>query len=184
MKSHNMPNNILIGSEKLFRTRAPWRINKSLLGQMTNDHDVILFNHDKEDTPHLQKAKEIGKILYEKQRRHYDKVIFIGIGSDCRIAAELAWLGFNVDAAAFINNVHSPSNYDHMFDHTAIYNFYTSQDYKFLKIEGAECNQFVQTSIPAHMSTRLATEIAACITYQTYEVTHLNKTPGRFLTIK
>ena len=183
MKSHTMPNNILIGSEKLFRTRAPWRISSSLLGQMTNDHDVILFNHNKENTSHLEKAKDIGKVLYRKLQRKYDKVIFIGYGSDCRVASELAHLGFNLDAAAFVNNIHSPSIYDHMLDRTAIYNFYTSQDYRFLQVQGAECNQLVNTILPPHMSNRLATEIAACITYQTYEVTYLNKKPARFTNV-
>jgi hypothetical protein len=178
-----MPNNILIGSEKLFRTRAPWRIDNSLLGQMTNDHDVILFNHNKENTSHMEKAKEIGKILYRKLQRQYNKVIFIGYGSECRVAAELATLGFDLDAAAFLNNIHSPSVYDHMLASTAIYNFYTTPDYRFLQIRGAECNEMIPTFLPAHMSNRIATEIAACITYQTYEVTHLNPIPARFTTV-
>lgn len=150
---------------------------------MTNDHDVILFNHNKENTSHLDKSKEIGKILYRKLKREYNKVIFIGLGSDCRIAAELARLDFKIDAAAFVNNVHAPNIYQHMYGHTAIYNFYTSQDYEYLQIEGAECNQLIPTHLPAHMSNRLATEIAACITYQTYEVTYLNPIPAKFTTV-
>jgi len=183
MTTDKMPNNILIGSEKLFRTKAPWRINNSLLGQITNDHDVILFNHNKENTSHLDKAKEIGKILYKKLQRQHNKVIFIGLGSDCRIAAELSRLDFKIDAAAFVNNIHSPSLYQGMYGHTAIYNFYTSDQYEYLSIEGAECNQYVPTRLPAHMSNRLATEIAGCLIYQTYEVTYLNPTPAKFTAI-
>ena len=116
-------------------------------------------------------------------KKTYDKVIFVGLGTDCRVAAELAWMGFDIDAAVFVNNIHSPDIYNHMFDHTAIYNFYTSQDYRFLQIEGAECNQLVDTYLPAHMSNRLATEIAGCLIYQTYGVTYLNQTPARFTTV-
>ena len=182
MTTTTMPNNILIGSEKLFRTRAPWRINKSLLGQITNDHNVVLFDYDP-DITHKKKSKEIVRKIYNKLQRNQGKVIFVGLGTDCRIAAEMAWLGFDIDAAVFVNNLHSPSLYDHMFDNTAIYNFYTSQDYKFLEIDGAECNEFVKTNLPAHMSNRLATEIAGCLMYQTYEVTYMNPTPARFITV-
>lgn len=178
-----MPNNILIGSEKLFKTKAPWRIEKSLLGQITNDHNVILFNHDTQVLTHRRKAKDIGNTLYRTLQNHNGKIIFIGLGEECAIAPELVSLGFNLDAAIFVNNNHATNIYNNLIPQTAIYNFYTSQEYKYFDIQGAECNQYVKTILPAHMSNRLATEIAGCLIYQTYEVTYLNKTPAQFQTV-
>lgn len=184
MTTTTMPNNILIGSEKLFRTKAPWRIEGSLLGQITNDHEVILFNHDSMVTTYERQAKKIGTVLYRKLQREHNKIIFVGFEDECRIAAELGWLGFNIDAAVFVNNTHNPSIYNHIYDHTAIYNFYTDKRHSELKIEGAEFNQYVKTYLPAHMSNRLAKEIAGCLIFQTYEMTYLNKIPATFTTVK
>ena len=183
MTTTTMPNNILIGSEKLFRTKAPWRINRSLLGQITNDHNVILFNHDPQVLTYKRKAKDIGLSVYRTKKPSEGKIIFIGLGEECAIAPELVSLGFELDAAVFVNNNQPTNIYDNLLAQTAIYNFYTSEEYSFLNIQGAECNQYVKTYLPAHMSNRLATEIAGCLIYQTYEATYLTSTPAVFSTI-
>lgn len=180
MTTTTMPNNILVGSEKLFRTKAPWRINGSLFGQMTKDHDVLLFDYNYDNKTHLKMAKEISRKLYDMSQRAFNKMVFIGIGSDCRIAAELNGLGFKFDAAVFINNTHPVNLYDPMLFSTAIYNFNTGAPQNLLHISGAECNETVKTFLPATMSNRLAREITGCLLYQTYEQTYLSETAPRF----
>jgi hypothetical protein len=183
MTNTTMPNNILIASQKLFRTQAPWRINRSFMGQLTNDHDVILFDYNTDTHTSKQKAKQISTILYSKLQKSYNKLIFVGLDKDCIIAPELSWMGYDIDAAAIINSPYDPLIYTCMFDHTAIYNFYTSKKYSKLDIQGAECNQHVPTVLPAHMSNRLATEVAGCLLYQTHQKTYLDPTPAKFTTI-
>lgn len=183
MTTTTMPNNILVGSEKLFRTKAPWRIERSLLGQITKDHDVLLFEHDSAQKSHAKMAKQISRRLFDISQREYNKMIFIGLESDCRVASELHQLGFRFDAAVFINNIHPVYLYDEMLLTTAVYNFNTSSDEDMLYINGAECNEIVKTILPAHMSNRLATEIVGCLLYQTYEQTYLDKTAPRFISI-
>lgn len=180
MTKDTMPKNILIGSQKLFRTQAPWRINGSLLGKLTNDHDVILFDYNINTQTHKEKAKQISKVLYDRLQKSYNKVTFVGLGTDCQIAPELSWMGFDIDALATINSPHDPFIYTCMFDHTAIYNFYTSRKYEQTKIKGAECNQYIPTLLPAHMSSRLATELSSCIIYQSYQQMYLSDIPARF----
>lgn len=178
-----MPNNILVGSEKLFRTKAPWKIERSLLGQMTKDHEVLLFEYDPSEKTHSKMAKQIARRLYDISQREYNKMIFIGLESDCRVASELHQLGFRFDAVVLINNIHAVNIFDKMLPTTAIYNFSTGTDKDMLYINGAECNQLVKTFLPAHMSNRLATEIAGCVLYQTYEQTYLSNVAPKFISI-
>jgi hypothetical protein len=108
-----------------------------------------------------------------------DKLIFIGIGDDCRVVMDLYLNhGFKFDAAVFINNLYSPSKYEPILDHCSIYNFYTKPEYKMLDIEGAEVNEYIKTKLPAHMSNRVAQEVFGCLLYQTYERTYLDNVPA------
>ena len=174
-----MPNNILVGSEKLFRTKAPWKINKSLLGTITNDHQVLLFDECKDNKTYKKTAKKIAKQLTYMNTIETDKLIFIGIGDDCRVVMDLYLShGFKFDAAVLINNLYSPSRYKRILDHCSIYNFYTKPEYEMLDIEGAEVNEYVKTKLPAHMSNRLAQEVFGCLLYQTYERTYLDNVPA------
>lgn len=179
MNNITMPNNILVGSEKLFRTKAPWKIERSLLGTITNDHQVLLFDQCKDNKTYKKTAKRLAKQLNYRSDFNTDKFIFIGLGNDCRVVMDLYLNhGFKFDAAVFINNLYSPSKYDPILDHCSIYNFYTNKQYEMLNIEGAEVNQYIKTRLPAHMSNRLAQEVFGCLLYQTYERTYLNNTPG------
>jgi len=179
MNTITMPNNILVGSEKLFRTKAPWKIERSLLGTITNDHQVLLFDQCKDNKTYKKTAKRLAKQLNYRSDFNTDKLIFIGLGNDCRVVMDLYLNhGFKFDAAVFINNLYSPSKYDPILDHCSIYNFYTNKEYEMLNIEGAEVNQYIKTRLPAHMSNRLAQEVFGCLLYQTYERTYLNNTPG------
>jgi len=179
MNIDTMPNNILVGSEKLFRTKAPWKIDRSLLGTITNDHLVLLFDQCKDNKTYKKTAKKLAKQLTYMNTIQTDKLIFIGIGNDCRVVMDLYLNhGFKFDAAVFINNLYSPSKYEPILDHCSIYNFYTKPEYKMLDIEGAEVNEYIKTKLPAHMSNRVAQEVFGCLLYQTYERTYLDNVPA------
>jgi hypothetical protein len=179
MNISTMPNNILVGSEKLFRTKAPWKIDRSLLGTITNDHLVLLFDQCKDNKTYKKTAKKLAKQLTYMNTIQTDKLIFIGIGNDCRVVIDLYLNhGFKFDAAVFINNLYSPSKYEPILDHCSIYNFYTKPEYKMLDIEGAEVNEYIKTKLPAHMSNRVAQEVFGCLLYQTYERTYLDNVPA------
>ena len=179
MDTSIMPNNILVGSEKLFRTKAPWKIERSLLGTITNDHQVLLFDQCKDNKTYKKTAKRLAKQLTYMNKVQTDKLIFIGLGNDCRVVMDLYLNhGFKFDAAVFINNLYSPSKYDPILDHCSIYNFYTNKEYEMLNIEGAEVNEHVKTKVPAHMSNRLAQEVFGCLLYQTYDRTYLDNVPA------
>ena len=179
MNTSTMPNNILVGSEKLFRTKAPWKIDRSLLGTITNDHLVLLFDQCTDKKSYKKTAKKISKQLTYMSEVETDKLIFIGLGDDCRVIMDLHLShGIKFDAAVLINNLYSPSRYTRIMDHCSIYNFYTKPEYEMLDIEGAEVNQYVKTKLPAHMSNRLSQEVFGCLLYQTYERTYLDSVPG------
>lgn len=183
-----MPNNILVGSEKLFRTSTPWRIDKTLLGMIGTDHDMILFGFDYNREPYLKSAKKLSKIIFNKAQRQFNKMIFIGLEKDTMMLVELAKLGFKFDAAFLINNKHDPKLFqqEEIFAHTAIYNFYTNrmvnkfftEQYNPFEIQGAEVNQYTPTILPAHLSSRLAAEIWACLIYGAYEQMSLGDNPA------
>lgn len=179
MNISTMPNNILVGSEKLFRTKAPWKIDRSLLGTITNDHLVLLFDECKDNKTYKKTAKKLAKQLTYMNTIQTDKLIFIGLGHDCRIVMDLYLNhGFKFDAAVLINNTYSPTKYDPILDHCSIYNFYTNKEYSMLDIDGAEVNQHIKTKLPAHMSNRVAQEVFGCLLYQTYERTYLDNVPA------
>lgn len=176
-----MPNNIMVGSEKLFRTKAPWRIDNSFLGLLTPDHDVILFNHNPFKDTHYGLAKELSKTLYWRSQRHLEHTIFIGYEDECRICVDLSVdFGFTFDAVVLINNPHPGQMYDGIFDDTAIYNFYTKPELVKNEIEGAEVNQYIKTLLPAHMSNRLAQEVYAQIVYDNYAQNFLSPNEAIF----
>ena len=179
MNARTMPNNILVGSEKLFRTKAPWKIERSLLGTITNDHHVLLFDECKDNKTYKKMVKKLARQLTYRNSIKTDKLIFIGLASDCKVVTSL-YLdhGFKFDAAVLINNPYSPTKYDPIIDHCSIYNFYTKPGYEMLSIEGAEVNELVKTRLPAHMSNRLAQEVFGCLLYQTYERTYLSSIPA------
>lgn len=169
-----MPNNTLVASSKLFRTKAPWRINGSLLGQITQDHDVVLFSHDSGKEPYEKMAKKIGRYIYPRLQRQVTNLVFIGYEHECRILADLhTTMGFKFDCAVLVNNIHDPAIYDTVLAHTAIYNFWTKEQDPYGPIGGAEENEYVKTLLPAHMSNRLAQEISGCLLYGFYNQDYL-----------
>ena len=151
-----MPNNTLVASSKLFKTKAPWRINGSLLGQITKDHDVILFDHDSSETTYEQMSKKIGKYLYHRLQREIQHLTFIGYEHECRLVSDLyVTMGYKFDSAILINNIHDESVYQPVLGHTAIFNFWTKDEQPHGPIQGAEENVYVKTLMAGTGSERM-----------------------------
>lgn len=169
-----MPNNTLVASSKLFRTKAPWRINGSLMGQITKDHDVILFSHDPQEITYEKMSKKIGRYLYHRVQREVQHLTFIGYEGECRLVSDLYnTMGFKFDSAVLINNTHPHSVYDAILAHTKIFNLWTKTDSPYGPMNGAEENQYVKALMPAHMSNRLASEVSGCLIYGSYDQNYL-----------
>lgn len=176
MTTHTMPNNILVGSEKLFRTKAPWRINNSLLGQLSKDHNLLLFNIDNNKKPYNKYLSKLSRKLYSLCQREHSHLTFIGIGDECKVLADLyTKFKFKFDTAILINNTHSTSIFNQVQGHCAIYN-YTTKNMGFQNhMYGAEVNEHVRSYLPAHMSTRLALEITGNLIYDRYQQNFLEE---------
>lgn len=171
-----MPNNILVGSEKLFRTKAPWRIENSYLGQMTKDHEVILFNHDPQIVKYSEMAKKLARtIALRADGRSMNRYSFIGYEYSCRLVSDLyVTCKYEFDTAIFINNPYDDSFYQPILGHTKIYNIYTKKYLKELEIQGAEVNEYVSTLLPAHMSNKVAQTVSALMIYDSYDLNYLS----------
>lgn len=145
------------------------------MGQITKDHDVVLFDHDSAETTYDQMAKKIGKYIYPRLQRHTDNLVFIGYEHECRLVTDLyTTMGFKFDCAVLVNNIHDHAVYDLTLGHTAIYNFWTKDKEPYGPMNGAEENQYVKTLLPAHMSNRLAQEISGCLLYGFYNQNYLS----------
>jgi len=172
-----MPNNILVGSEKLFRTKTPWRVNSSMLGQLSRDHRLLLFNTDNDKEFNRTKMAYLSVRLFEETQKHYNKLTFIGLEHECRVVVDLyEKKRFIFDNVVLINNTYPESMFDPIFAHSAIYNFWTKQKNNYGPIAGAEVNQYVNTKLPAHVSNRLALEVSGTLIYGAYNMDYLNQT--------
>jgi len=179
-QTHNMPNNILVISEKLLRTKAPWKIENSYLGQLTKDHKVIIFDYDWNNTTFKKAAKQISLKLYDVCQTNYNHLTFASYGQDSKVLAELTKMGYKFDAAILINNPHEPSVFTPTLAHTSIYNFYNKKKLQNFSPEGAECSEYIKTIVPANLSNKIARQATACLVYQSYEQTHLSPIPAVF----
>ena len=169
-----MPNNILVGSEKLFRTKSPFTINSSFIGQLSRDHRLLLFNTGNDKDLNRGKMSYLSLRLYEETQKPYNKMIFIGLDYECRAVVDLYQTkGFIFDCVVLINNPYSAGFYDSIYPHSQIYNFWTKTKNTLGYFSGAEVNQQVKTLLPAHMSNRLALEVSGTLTYGFYNEDYL-----------
>lgn len=169
-----MPNHILVGSEKLFRTKAPWRIDSSLIGQLSADHRLLLFSTDNIKDYNKKITTKLSRALYRLSQKKYDKVTFIGYENECRMVSDLHSVhGFVFDCIVLINNTFKEPMYQDMYNQGKFYNFYTNQNG--IHLARADINQYVNTKLPAHMSNRLALEVSGCVLYDCYNVNKLEQ---------
>ena len=167
-----MPNHILVGSEKLFRTKAPWRINSSLIGQLSADHRLLLFSTDNNKDYNKAITTKLARSIYNECQKEYKKLTFIGYENECRMVTDLyEQHGFKFDCVVLINTPFREPLYKNLYQHGDLYNFYTIQDG--VHLAGADINEYVKTKLPAHMSNRLALEVLGCVLYGSYKLDSL-----------
>lgn len=184
MTNPTMPNNILVGSEKLFRTKAPWRLDSSFIGQLSKDHRLLLFKTMFTDTDykHNLNVNRISKKLYNISQFSEGHLTFIGLGQDTQVLLDLyTRYGFKFDTAILINNNVPVHKLEPLLDSCAVYNFWTKDMGFDNHIEWAEVNECVRTKIPAHLSNRLALEVAGCLIYDRYEQMYLENNYAKIL---
>lgn len=162
-----MPNHILVGSEKLFRTKNPWRINSSLIGQLSADHRLLLFTTDNTKDYNRKITTKLSRVLYKQCQKPYNKMTFIGYKNECRMVTDLYEKhGFKFDHVVLIDNTFREPMYKDLYKHSLLYNFFT--DLEGVYLAGAHINEYVKTKLPAHLSNRLALEVVGCLLYDGY----------------
>lgn len=174
-----MPNNFMIISDRLLRTKAPWRLNDSLFGSLSKDHWIVSIDTQKYDNFDFgQKIyKSISKIL---KNHTFEKKVFIGYRHDCDLLSSL-WLQFNIsfDAAIFIDNIHPAMVFESVPKQTTIYNLSSKRE--FPRIPFAVLNQHVKTHLPSHMSKRMAQEAFGILLYGVYNKNFLDDSNSKYL---
>lgn len=165
-----MPNNFVLGSDKLFGTKAPWKLDDSLLGLLSRDHYIATFSCGQENF--VEEGNKISKGIRKILKAHtFEHKVFIGYGDDCKFAPSLALQsGLEFDTVFLINNPHPAQIYNSVAHFAMVYNIFTKPKLANRTIEWAECNQYIKTLQPAHMSTRVALEITGLLMYDRYNV--------------
>ena len=172
-----MPNNILVGSEKLFRSKAPWTLDTSFLGLFSQDHTLLLFNTDNDNEIQRKTTQKLSLALFTKAQKEHDNLLFIGYENECRMIIDLhEKFKFNFDCVVLVNNPYEESMYSSLYGNTNLYNFYTNS--KGFDLAGADINQRIKTTLPAYMSKRLALEVFGCVVYGAYEKNGLESQYG------
>ena len=171
-----MLNNLVLCSDKLIDTKAPWRLDDSLIGQLSHDHYIVSISQGQEDNFVKYGEKINNKIKKMLKDNSFENKVFIGYGKDCQLVASLyLQYGIKFDYAFFVNNPHPAKIYDTIFSFCAIYNIYTKPELSNRIIAGAECNQYIKTLLPAYMSKRVGLEIAGLLMYDAYKVDYFTE---------
>lgn len=165
-----MPNNFVLGSDKLFGTKAPWKLNDSLLGQLKNDHYIHTFST--QDNNFVKEGQRIHRGIRKTLKDNvFEHKVFIGYGKDCVFASALyLQYGIEFDTIFLVNNLNSPQVYEPVIKFAALYNIYTKPGLSNKIVPWAECNQYIRTTQPAYMSNRVALEITGLLMYDRYNV--------------
>jgi len=169
-----MPNNFVLGSDKLFGTKAPWKINDSLLGRLDIDHYIATFRLTDDD--YLGQCdyinRGVSKVLKDNSFEHQ---VFIGYGDECVFAPLLyAKYGIKFDTVFLVNNIHQQEAFDPLLGFAAVYNIYTKANLAGKRLPWAEHNQYIKTIQPAYMSNRVALEICGLLMYDRYNLNFLS----------
>lgn len=177
MTDHTMPNNYLICSEKFLRTKAPWKLNSSLLGQLSNDHYVASFDSSSvRDVKELATtmAKPLRSSIKDKDIGHF---VFVGYGDDCAVLPLLekqAKIKFS--AAVLVDNTEPYETYKAMSKTCVFYNIVTKPNLVGNAAKWSKILEFVPSKLPAYMSSKISLTIASFLVYDFYKVNYLTKT--------
>lgn len=177
MNTITMPNNYLICSEKFLRTRAPWKLDSSILGQLSNDHYMATFSSANVDDPE-ELALTLGKSLRSDiESKDISNFVFVGYGTDCALLPLLqkqAKIKFNV--AILVNNTEPQDTYKALSKTCVFYNIFTKPALFNNSISWAKVQEYIPTKLPAYMSSKVSLSIAGLLTYDYYKVNYLTKT--------
>lgn len=179
MTNHTMPNNYLVCSEKFLRTKAPWRMDGSLLGQLSNDHYIASFDSSlKEDLEEL--AVDVSRSLRQDLKgKDVDNVVFVGYESDCALLPLIQKHSkIKFDAAVLVNNKEPKETYKSMLKTCVFYCVFTKPKLIGNTAKWAKIVDFAPTKIPAYMSSKTAYTVASFLIYDFYKVNYLTKTPS------
>lgn len=177
MTNHTMPNNYLICSEKFLRTKAPWKLNYSLLGQLSNDHYVASF-----DSSLIKDVEKLALIVSKPLRasvkgKDIKHFVFVGYGKDCALLPLLekqAKIKFS--AAVLVNNMEPYDTYKAMSKTCVFYNIVTKPGLVNNSAKWSKIFEFAPTKLPAYMSSKISLTIASFLVYDFYKVNYLTKT--------
>lgn len=177
MTNPTMPNNLLVCSEKLLRTKTPWKLDTSILGLLSNDHYIVSFN-----TPDMDNIEESINDISKPLRafvkdKDIDKRVFIGYGKDCSLLPLLNKnLNTKFDVAVFVNNTEPQEVYKSLSKTCVVYNIFTKPQLFNNAISWARVNQYVATKLPAYISSKVSLEVAGLLMYDFYAVNFFNNT--------
>lgn len=177
-----MPNNYLICSEKFLRTKAPWKLNTSILGLLSDDHHIMSFTTPDVDS-NPESIHDIVKPLRAYLKgKDLGKVIFLGYGKDCSLLPLIEkHCKIKFDVAVFVNNTETQDTYKSLSKTCVIYNIFTKPQLFDNSISWAKVNEYVSTKIPAYMSSKVSLEIAGLLMYDFYNLNYFTKTEKVFV---
>lgn len=170
-----MPNKFVLGSRKLFDTKAPWRINNSLIGQLNTDHYIAMFDRSAKDTYDygIEIYKRLSRIL---KNFPFENKVFIGYKRDCLMAPSLkTQFKIDFDTVILIDNPFPQQAYDPILKTSNIYNISTKERDALDYLPSAKVNQMVPTILPAHMSNRVHLEATGLLIYGAYNTNHISQ---------
>lgn len=169
-----MPNNFVLGSDKLFGTKAPWKLDDSLLGQLRTDHHIATFTQL--DDNFVKEGERIHRGIRSILKNNtFDHKVFIGYEKECMFAPSLyLQYGIEFDTVFLVNNPHPQQVFEPLMAFSMVYNIYTKPNLSNRVISWAECNQYIRTIQPAHMSTRVSLEISGLLMYDRYHVDYFS----------
>lgn len=182
MSNHTMPNNYLICSEKFLRTKAPWKLNSSLLGQLSDDHYIASFDSSEGDDKEELVAKIAKSLRASVKGKDISNYVFVGLEKDCALLPALekqAKIKFNV--AFLVNNTEPQDTYKALSKSCVFYNVFTKPQLAGNLIQWAKVNEYVNTKIPAYMSSKVSLSIAGLLTYDYYKLNYLTKTSSEII---
>ena len=176
----NTNRKLIVGSEKLF-------IHNSLLNQFATDHDIFTFSYDPKMSRKAN-TKKLFKNLLKYLKNEYDKIVFIGLESDCNILYELYTdKQLKFDTAIFVNYRQIKGEEIDLrteqivHEQTPIYSFTTKKNDPCHSLAYLTDHQYVKTLLRTTRSNRLAQEIFGTVVYGLYSENYLEGTPTKFI---
>lgn len=176
-----MPNYFILSSDKFFNNKAPWRVNKSLYGLLSQDHLILCFNRRSFDSLDSFAGKQMFKsIRWEMSQRFFKHRVLILCGKDCSLAPVLVVdYGHQFDTVVLVDNPYPKEMFNVLVEKCTVHSFYTKPHLEVSVIFHEKgLQQYVKTVFPPQFSARLANEIAAVLTYQDYGLNFLSGWPS------